>query len=45
MMLPGDNAECAVELHEPVALEEQSRLAIREGGRTIGASVVTRIVE
>jgi elongation factor Tu len=45
MVLPGDNAEVTVELHEPVALAEQSRFAIREGGRTIGAGVVTRIVE
>jgi elongation factor Tu len=45
MVLPGDNAEVAVELHEPVALSEQARFAIREGGRTVGAGVVTRIVE
>ena len=45
MVLPGDNAEFTVELHEPVALAEQSRFAIREGGRTVGAGVVTRIVE
>ncbi len=45
MVLPGDNAEFTVELHEPVALSEHSRFAIREGGRTVGAGVVTRIVE
>ena len=45
MVLPGDNAEFTIELHEPVALAEHSRFAIREGGRTVGAGVVTRIVE
>ncbi len=45
MVLPGDSAEFTVEIHEPVALAEHSRFAIREGGRTVGAGVVTRIVE
>jgi translation elongation factor EF-Tu-like GTPase len=45
MVLPGHSAEFAVELQEPVALAEHSRFAIREGGRTIGAGVVTRIEE
>jgi len=45
MVLPGDNAELTVELQAPVALAEQSRFAIREGNRTVGAGVVTRIVE
>jgi elongation factor Tu len=45
MVLPGDNAELTVELHKRVALEEQSRFAIREGNRTVGAGIVTRIVE
>jgi elongation factor Tu len=45
MVMPGDNAELAVELHKPIAIEEQSRFAIREGNKTVGAGVVTRIVE
>ena len=45
MVLPGDSAEFTVELYEPVALAEHSRFAIREGGRTVGAGIVTRIVE
>jgi elongation factor Tu len=44
MVLPGDNAAFAVELDKPVAIEEKSRFAIREGNRTVGAGVVTRIV-
>jgi len=43
--IQGNNAEFTVELHEPVALAEHSRFAIREGGRTVGAGVVTRIEE
>ncbi len=45
MVMPGDNIEMAVELLQPVALEEGLRFAIREGGRTVGAGVVTRIIE
>jgi elongation factor Tu len=45
MVMPGDNAAFAVQLHKPVALEEGSRFAIRESNRTVGAGVVTRIVE
>jgi len=45
MVMPGDNAEFAVELIQPIAMEEKVRFAIREGGRTVGAGVVTRIVE
>jgi elongation factor Tu len=45
MVMPGDNAELTIELNKPVALEERSRFAIREGNRTVGAGVVTRIVE
>ncbi|WP_456401765.1 EF-Tu C-terminal domain-related protein, partial [Persephonella sp.] len=41
----GDNVELTVELMEPVAIEEQMRFAIREGGRTVGAGVVTQIIE
>ena len=45
MVMPGDNAEFAVELIQPIAMEEKVRFAIREGGRTVGAGVVTKIVE
>jgi elongation factor Tu len=45
MVMPGDNIEMDVELITPVALEEQMRFAIREGGKTVGAGVVTKITE
>jgi len=45
MVMPGDNVEMEVELHTPVAMETELRFAIREGGRTVGAGVVTNIVE
>ncbi len=45
MVMPGDNVEMTVELHKAVAIEESLRFAIREGGRTVGAGVVTKIVE
>jgi len=45
MVMPGDNIEMGVELITPVAIEDGLRFAIREGGRTVGAGVVTRIVE
>ena len=45
MVMPGDNVKMTVELIAEVALEEQQRFAIREGGRTVGAGVVTKIVE
>jgi len=45
MVMPGDNVEMDVELQHPVAMEEQVRFAIREGGRTIGSGVVSSIVE
>ncbi len=45
MVLPGDHVELDVELISPVALEKELRFAIREGGRTVGAGVVTQIVE
>jgi elongation factor Tu len=45
MVMPGDNVNMDVELIAPVALEDQLRFAIREGGRTVGAGVVTKIVE
>ena len=45
MVMPGDNITMSIELITPVALEEKMRFAIREGGRTVGAGVVTKIVE
>jgi len=44
MVMPGDNAELTVELHKPIAMEEKSRFAIREGNKTVGAGIVTRII-
>jgi elongation factor Tu len=43
MVMPGDNVEMGVELIVPVAIEDGLRFAIREGGRTVGSGVVTRI--
>ncbi len=45
MVMPGDNVNMQIRLIEPVALEEGSRFAIREGGRTVGAGVLTRVIE
>ena len=45
MVMPGDNATINVELIHPVAMEEGLRFAIREGGRTVGAGVVSKVVE
>ena len=45
MVMPGDNIEIVVDLITPVALEEQMRFAIREGGKTVGAGVITKITE
>ncbi|UCE04777.1 MAG: elongation factor Tu [bacterium] len=45
MVMPGDNVNMDVELITPIAMEEGLRFAIREGGRTVGAGVVTKIVE
>jgi elongation factor Tu len=45
MVMPGDNIQMKVELIAPVALEKEVRFAIREGGRTVGAGVVTEILE
>ena len=45
MIMPGDNAQITVELSKPIAMEEQLRFAIREGGHTIGAGVVSKIIE
>jgi elongation factor Tu len=45
MVMPGDNAELTIALNKAIALDERSRFAIREGNRTVGAGVVTEIVE
>jgi elongation factor Tu len=45
MVMPGDNAELTIELNKAIALDERSRFAIREGNRTVGAGIVTRIME
>ncbi len=45
MVMPGDNTVMTVELIKPVALEESMRFAIREGGKTVGAGVVSKILE
>ncbi|MCX7721172.1 MAG: elongation factor Tu [Dictyoglomus thermophilum] len=45
MVMPGDNLEMEIKLIKPVALEEGLRFAIREGGRTVGAGVITKIIE
>ncbi len=45
MVMPGDNVKLTVKLIAPVALEEKLRFAIREGGRTVGAGVVTKIIK
>ncbi|MDP1989783.1 MAG: elongation factor Tu [Syntrophales bacterium] len=45
MVMPGDNVELEVNLITPIAMEEKLRFAIREGGRTVGAGVVSKIIE
>ena len=45
MVMPGDNVALSVELITPIAMEKELRFAIREGGRTVGAGVVTEIIE
>jgi elongation factor Tu len=45
MVMPGDNVQMTIELITPIAMQEQLRFAIREGGRTVGAGVVTRILK
>jgi len=45
MVMPGDNVNMQVKLIMPIAMEEGLRFAIREGGRTVGAGVVTKIEE
>ncbi|MGN6578472.1 MAG: elongation factor Tu, partial [Bordetella sp.] len=44
MVLPGDNVTMTVKLLAPIAMEEGLRFAIREGGRTVGAGVVAKII-
>jgi elongation factor Tu len=45
MVMPGDNVKMVVELIAPIAMEDGLRFAIREGGRTVGAGVVAKIIE
>ena len=45
MVMPGDNIKMMVKLIAPIAMEEGLRFAIREGGRTVGAGVVAKIIE
>ncbi|MBN8262963.1 MAG: elongation factor Tu, partial [Xanthomonadales bacterium] len=45
MVMPGDNVKMVVQLINPVAMDEGLRFAIREGGRTVGAGVVSKILK
>jgi elongation factor Tu len=45
MVMPGDNMSCSVELITPIAMDRELRFAIREGGRTVGAGVITEVIE
>ena len=45
MVMPGDNVKLSIELITPIAMEENLRFAIREGGHTVGAGVVTKILK
>ncbi len=45
MCMPGDNVRVTVELHKPIAMDDGVRFAIREGGRTVGSGIVTKILE
>ncbi|MDO8664968.1 MAG: elongation factor Tu, partial [Gemmatimonadales bacterium] len=45
MVMPGDNAQFEIELISPIAMEKEQRFAVREGGRTVGAGVVAKILE
>ena len=45
MVMPGDNVSITVELIAPIAMEEGVKFAIREGGRTVGAGQVTKVIE
>ena len=44
MVMPGDTVNIVVKLIVPVAMEEKQRFAIREGGRTVGAGVITKVI-
>jgi elongation factor Tu len=44
MVMPGDNVTMEVELGAPIAMEEKLRFAVREGGKTVGSGVVTKIL-
>ena len=45
MVMPGDNVQLVVNLQSPIAMDKGLRFAIREGGRTVGAGVVAKIIE
>jgi elongation factor Tu len=45
MVMPGDNVTMKIELIAPIAIENGMRLAIREGGRTVGSGLVTKIIK
>ena len=45
MVMPGDDVALSIELITPIAMEKELRFAIREGGRTVGAGVVTEVIE
>jgi translation elongation factor Tu len=45
MVMPGDNVEMTVELIHPIAIEDGTKFSIREGGRTVGAGNVTKVIE
>jgi elongation factor Tu len=45
MCMPGDNVKVLVTLHKPIAMDDGIRFAIREGGKTVGSGVVTKVVE
>ncbi|MDJ0830972.1 MAG: elongation factor Tu, partial [Desulfobacterales bacterium] len=45
MVMPGDNVTISAELITPIAMEKEVRFAVREGGRTVGAGVVSEIIE
>jgi elongation factor Tu len=45
MVMPGDNVQMECEVITPIAMEKELRFAVREGGRTVGAGVITEIVE
>src|SRR4026209_1146183 len=45
MVMPGDNTNMEIDMHQPIAMDQGLRFAIREGGRTVGAGVVTEIIE